>query len=190
MYGIEIDWWSFSLATSLLIVIYYAFSWNNRIKTIPGPRTLPFIGNIHQLDTQKVHETLRCWAKQYGEIYKFNIFGQEMVVVNSEKGIREMLIFKSTDFAGRASSFRVNYFLKGSDIVLGSFSPQWAHMKRVTMSGLKMVGDGVKRLEEISMDIIEDVVKEMEGHNEQPFDYREIIHHSVASITASLVRVI
>ena len=38
---------------------------------LPGPRVLPFLGNIHQLDLTKLHLILERWAAQYGPVYRF-----------------------------------------------------------------------------------------------------------------------
>ena len=38
---------------------------------LPGPRPLPFIGNLHQLDSTKAHLTIEGWAARYGSTYQF-----------------------------------------------------------------------------------------------------------------------
>ena len=40
---------------------------------LPGPRGLPFLGNIHQLDLTKLHLILERWTAQYGPVYLFKM---------------------------------------------------------------------------------------------------------------------
>jgi hypothetical protein len=39
----------------------------------PGPPTLPFIGNLHQMPTEKTHFQLAKWAKEYGPIFSLKL---------------------------------------------------------------------------------------------------------------------
>ena len=97
------------------------------------------MGNLLQLDQKKPNESLFSWAKQYGAIFKFNIFGEDIVVVNSVEGLQEMLVTKSDDFAGRPYFYRIGYFIKDFDIVFQDPGPRWSLMKKTSMSELKQV---------------------------------------------------
>jgi len=72
-----------------------------------GPRGYPIVGNVPQMDQQRPHETLFEWSKTYGAIYTVNFLGSYIIVLNSEEAIREMLVEKSSDFAGRPYAFRI-----------------------------------------------------------------------------------
>lgn len=180
--------------TCIVIIISYFWYYRKKywtLRHIPGPSGLPIFGNMGQLNNAKepVFETMRHWANTYGDLYKFSMMSDNIVMVNSEKGIREMLITKSEDFAGRPSSFRIQYMLDDIDILFGTFSERFAHLKRLTSTGLRLVGAGVEKLEEISIDIIDEVVKGMEETKGKAFDPRKTIHHAVADITSSLVNI-
>lgn len=54
----------------------------------PGPRQLPIIGNAFDIDPKQPHLTYAEWGKAYGEIVYSRIFGQDIVIVNSEKMAR------------------------------------------------------------------------------------------------------
>ena len=154
---------------------------------LPGPSGLPFIGNALQLDKKRPHHTLFNWIKDYGNLYKIKLFGEEIVVVSSEEGIREVILTKADDFAGRPENFRAMYFVDDLDIAFCSMDARVAHLKKLAMVGLRLAGEGVQQLEDITMDIIADLVNEIEKKDGKPFDPRDEFHNAVAAVTASLV---
>jgi nitrite reductase/ring-hydroxylating ferredoxin subunit len=52
---------------------------------LPGPRGLPFLGNIHQLDLTKVHLILERWAAQYGPVYLLRMGSKRVVALSDPK---------------------------------------------------------------------------------------------------------
>lgn len=52
---------------------------------------LPVLGNLHQLQPDKLHLLLEDWAKEYGEFYRLKIFNKDIVVVCQHDLIMQML---------------------------------------------------------------------------------------------------
>ena len=48
----------------------------------PGPRGYPVLGNILQLDLNDPRQTLALWKKEFGHIFKINLFGLDAVIVS------------------------------------------------------------------------------------------------------------
>src|SRR5688572_25635094 len=42
-----------------------------RIEDLPGPRGLPLLGNLLQLDLDRLHEVLETWGREYGPVYTY-----------------------------------------------------------------------------------------------------------------------
>ena len=55
---------------------------------LPGPKPLPLIGNLLQLDPTKAHLILEEWAARYGSIYQFWM-GRRRIVATSEPALLE-----------------------------------------------------------------------------------------------------
>ncbi len=55
---------------------------------LPGPKPLPLIGNLHQLDSTKAHLILEEWAARYGSIYQFWM-GPTRVVATTDPALIE-----------------------------------------------------------------------------------------------------
>jgi cytochrome P450/nitrite reductase/ring-hydroxylating ferredoxin subunit len=58
---------------------------------LPGPKPLPLIGNLHQLDPTKAHLLLEEWAARYGSIYQFRM-GRTRIVATSEPALLEEIL--------------------------------------------------------------------------------------------------
>lgn len=55
---------------------------------LPGPKPLPLIGNLHQLESTKAHLILEEWAARYGSIYQFWM-GRRRIVATSDPALLE-----------------------------------------------------------------------------------------------------
>ncbi|RYP22853.1 hypothetical protein DL765_001449 [Monosporascus sp. GIB2] len=57
--------------------------------SIPGPPGFPFVGNITDLDPNNPLSSFKALAEKYGEIYRLNIFGQNLIVVSTHRLVDE-----------------------------------------------------------------------------------------------------
>lgn len=71
-----------SVAAFAFVLLRVAFSWwvhctkhrAERARLPPGPRAIPFLGNVHQLPMDYQEKTFAEWAKQYGVYDIFRLF--------------------------------------------------------------------------------------------------------------------
>ncbi|KAI6108175.1 cytochrome P450 [Pisolithus sp. B1] len=56
----------------------------------PGPKRLPIVGNAFDINLKEPHITYTEWGNIYGEIVYSRIFGQDIVIVNSERMARHL----------------------------------------------------------------------------------------------------
>ncbi|RYP45572.1 hypothetical protein DL768_008121 [Monosporascus sp. mg162] len=57
--------------------------------SIPGPPGLPFVGNITDLDPNFSLRSFKALAEKYGEIFRLNILGQNLIVLSTHRLIDE-----------------------------------------------------------------------------------------------------
>ncbi|KAG1807773.1 CyP450 monooxygenase [Suillus subaureus] len=67
----------------------------------PGPRSLPFIGNIGDIDVVHPWRTYSEWKDKYGPIVSCRLIGQTVVIINSEKIARQLLDQRSAIYSDR-----------------------------------------------------------------------------------------
>lgn len=111
-----------------------------------------------------------------------------MVVLNSSETVREALITKGDDFAGRPYLFRIHYgFHYGHDIIFGSLDPKWVQMKKCAGHFMRMYTSGVKNVDAIIDEEMETVVNIFTEMNYEDFDPRLILMTAVVNgISASV----
>ncbi|KAG0706787.1 cytochrome P450 [Suillus ampliporus] len=67
----------------------------------PGPKGLPILGNVLDLDASAPWRSYTDWAKKYGDIVYSTILGQEFVVINSEELAHTLLDQRSGVYSDR-----------------------------------------------------------------------------------------
>ncbi|KAG2152780.1 cytochrome P450 [Suillus clintonianus] len=91
------------LAVTVLLLLYRR-SWSRKSAGLPlppGPRPLPFLGNIFDIDMVHPWRTYSEWKKRYGPIVSCRLIGQTVVIINSEKIARQLLDQRSAIYSDR-----------------------------------------------------------------------------------------
>lgn len=63
----------------------------NLISQLPGPKGLPLLGNLLQINLQKLHSILEEWAAIYGDLYQFKLVNRTVVAVSDPTLIQNIL---------------------------------------------------------------------------------------------------
>ncbi|WJX49386.1 hypothetical protein P8452_35827 [Trifolium repens] len=97
----------------------------------PGPRGLPIIGNLHQLDNSILYLQFSKLSKIYGPLFSLQLGLRPAIVVSSAKIAKE--IFKNNDhaFSNRPILYgqhKLSY--NGLDIVFSQYSDFWRDIRK------------------------------------------------------------
>ncbi|KAI6123760.1 cytochrome P450 [Pisolithus croceorrhizus] len=65
----------------------------------PGPKSLPLLGNLLDMPSEKQWLTFHNWANKFGDMTHLEIFGQHIIILNSAKAAVEMLEKKSSIYS-------------------------------------------------------------------------------------------
>ena len=71
----------------------------------PGPPTIPFLGNLHQIPRKKRHLQFEKWAREYGPIYSLILGTKVMIVLNSDKAINDLIDKRGAIYSSRPESY-------------------------------------------------------------------------------------
>lgn len=61
------------------------------IADLPGPRGVPLLGNLRQIQPGRFHRNMEDWAREFGPIYRFTMLKRSFVVVSRRDTIASML---------------------------------------------------------------------------------------------------
>lgn len=83
----------------LLLWVYTQFA---SIKAFPpGPRPLPFVGNIFDLPTAQIWQTFHSWKAQYGDVVHFRAFRKSYLILNTLESATELLEKRGSIYSHR-----------------------------------------------------------------------------------------
>ena len=88
------------------LIIRLLYKWATGPSLPRGPRGLPFVGNVFQIDPTGLHKTLAKWGETYGGVFTINVLGQDIVVLRSFEALYEGLVLKENDLSGRPFCYR------------------------------------------------------------------------------------
>ncbi|KAI5456084.1 cytochrome P450 [Mariannaea sp. PMI_226] len=98
----------------------------------PGPRTLPIIGNLHQLPLRKAFLRFHEWSKKYGEIIGLKLGPQNVVVLNSFRHVKELFDKRGSIYSSRPANYVGGDLIcpNESHILLAQYGPKWRQLRK------------------------------------------------------------
>ena len=174
----------------VLVVILVSVTVNYFIATKhlpPGPFPLPIIGNAHKLAANSRHVDLMQLEKQYGKVFRLYIGSQLVVVVSGGDAIQEVLVTRSSNFAGRPSIHSSEVYSKGRAIGFADYSSEWRLHRKLALSALKLYGAGGIKQEAIVTNEFDLLMERVHSRNGQPHDITREIRLAVTNVICALV---
>lgn len=104
---------AFALA-SCLLVLWRLSRVGRRLKDYPpGPPTLPIIGNLHQVPSERRYVKFGEWAKEYGPVYSLMLGTQVYVVLSADYAIRDLVDKRGPIYASRPDLYVAQHLISG-----------------------------------------------------------------------------
>ena len=102
---------------------------------LPGPKGLPLLGNLLQLDLKRLHTVLEQWAREHGSMYQFRIAHKPVVAVTDTDLINEVLR-KRPDAYRRLNAIEPVLREMGINGVFSAEGDHWYRQRRIAMQAL------------------------------------------------------
>ncbi|KAL9961782.1 hypothetical protein ACROYT_G030801 [Oculina patagonica] len=155
----------------------------------PGPRltSLPFIGNLLSFDStapgDSFLEATASLRKKYGSVYSMKVGGFKLVIAEDADSVKEVLVKKSADYAGRPPfhSFVLST-LGGKDIAAGNYGPAWKFHRKLFVTAIRQYLSDQELVEERISEHAERLMQYFEDQNGKDFDPAQILMESVANV--------
>nr|BDX35607.1 cytochrome P450 monooxygenase StrG [Stachybotrys sp.] len=79
----------------------------------PGPPTIPILGNLHQIPSEKRHLQFEKWAQEYGPVYSLILGTKVMIVLSSDVAIRDLVDKRGAIYSSRPEAYIAQDILSG-----------------------------------------------------------------------------
>ncbi|THU76606.1 cytochrome P450 [Dendrothele bispora CBS 962.96] len=122
--------WVVVLLVSLIVI--FALRYTNDKKYLPGPRGLPILGNVFQLDLDKPWGSYAKWEKIYGDIFQLNMAGQPVLVLNSQKVVEDLFEKRSSKYSSRPQWPVASELTGYMDLPLLQYGELYRRMRRAS----------------------------------------------------------
>ncbi|OBS71146.1 hypothetical protein A6R68_00313, partial [Neotoma lepida] len=137
----------FMLTLTCLFLLSHWKQGYERRKLPPGPTPLPIIGNILQINAKNINQTLTNLSKAYGPIFTLYLGMQPTVVLHGYDTIKEALIDRGEEFAGRPRVPIFDKLSKGLGIAFSNGNA-WKETRHFSLMTLRTLGMGKRSIED------------------------------------------
>ncbi|XP_034047255.1 cytochrome P450 2K1-like [Thalassophryne amazonica] len=170
----------------LILYIISRFILEKMGKEPPGPRHLPLIGNLLQLDLKRPHNTLFELSKKYGSVFTVYFGPTKVVVLAGYKTVKEALVNYSEEFGDRSVTPIFEDITQGHGILFAN-GDSWKEMRRFAISTLKDFGMGKRVIEDKVIEECHHLIQAIESHKGKPFVTVDLLTYAASSIISSLL---
>uniref|UniRef100_A0A8C5QLE5 Uncharacterized protein n=1 Tax=Leptobrachium leishanense TaxID=445787 RepID=A0A8C5QLE5_9ANUR len=157
------------LLVSCISLLLYLIIWRDKRKEEnlpPGPRPLPLLGNLHQINSREVPQSLMKLGETYGPVYTFHLHGQPAVLLIGYDAVKEALLDH-----GDATGFHRH----------------WKAMRRFSLMTLRNFGMGKRSIEERIQEEAQALTEEIGKSKDAPFDPVPLLGQAVSNVICSIV---
>ncbi|MCB0163110.1 MAG: cytochrome P450 [Anaerolineae bacterium] len=91
---------------------------------LPGPRGLPLIGNLHQVETKKFHRALEDWYRQYGDLFQLKL-GPKRIVAIADPDMVQTILHERPDKFSRLNGIKQTIEEMGVEGLFSAEGEQW-----------------------------------------------------------------
>ncbi|XP_035687441.1 steroid 17-alpha-hydroxylase/17,20 lyase-like [Branchiostoma floridae] len=180
--------WLTTISASLLVVLFVTWfmEYIKRWRMPPGPFPWPIIGNLPMF-AGKSHLTFIDLAKKYGDVFSLKQGMTDVVVLNSVDAVREALVEKSVQFAGRPHLQSLDIRTEGRrNMAFADYSPAWKQHRKLVKSALREYASDTK-LETKAHEALRDIIDELAKVEGQAVDLNVHIFNLVYNVVCPVV---
>ncbi|XP_030587878.1 cytochrome P450 2J6-like [Archocentrus centrarchus] len=153
----------------------------------PGPPVLPLLGNILQLNLENPLKDFERLRKSYGDVYSIFIGRKPAVVINGMKAIKEAIVTKATDFAGRPQDMFINEVTQRKGVIMADYGSSWREHRRFALMTLRNFGLGKNSMEDRIHEEIKHIISTLERSIGSTTCPRVMFHNAASNIICQVL---
>ncbi|KAG7468615.1 hypothetical protein MATL_G00145020 [Megalops atlanticus] len=153
----------------------------------PGPRPVPVFGNLLQLNLKNPLDDLKKLAERYGKVFSLYIGSRPAVVVSGVQAMKEALVTRSVEFAGRPQGLMINDITNNKGVVMVNYGSYWKEQRRFALMMLRNFGMGKQSMEERILGEISHIISHLEKNAGKTTDPQTLFHKAASNIICSVL---
>ncbi|KAM9377050.1 cytochrome P450 2J6-like [Pholidichthys leucotaenia] len=148
----------------------------------PGPPAIPILGNILHLSLENPLKDFEKLRKTYGDVYSIFIGRKPAVIINGMKAMKESIVSKAADYAGRPQDLFLNDVTRRKGVILADYGPSWREHRRFALMTLRNFGLGKKSMEERIYDELQYTIATLEENVGKTLSPQVMFHNAASNI--------
>ncbi|KAM8861193.1 cytochrome P450 2B4-like [Synchiropus picturatus] len=153
----------------------------------PGPAPLPLFGNILSLNLENPLNDFQKLREKYGDVYTIYVGSTPMLIVNGTQAVKEALVTKGTDYAGRPQDLYSNDVTGNQGVILADYGSRWKELRRFALMTLRNFGMGKQSMEERILGEIQYIVRELEASVGKTASPQVMFHNAASNIICQVL---
>ncbi|KAF2472380.1 cytochrome P450 [Lindgomyces ingoldianus] len=137
---------SFFIATLLLALgvlvlgkLWNNYQWSRKYKLPPGPKGVPYFGNMFQMPPFHQGPWAKEMAEKYGEMFTIKVADNTWVFLNSSRTVNALLEKRSAIYSSRPRFPYTSTLMSGGcRMVVQPYGPQWRSIRKIMHSILNI----------------------------------------------------
>ncbi|XP_052618913.1 cytochrome P450 2B1-like [Peromyscus californicus insignis] len=152
----------------------------------PGPRPLPLLGNLLQMDRRGLLNSFMRFREKYGDVFTVHLGPRPVVMLCGTEAIREALVDQAEAFSGRGTVAVFEPIVQGCGLIFAN-GERWKTLRRFSVATMKDFGMGKQSVEERIKEEAQCLVEELQKSQGAPMDPTFLFQCITANIICSIV---
>ncbi|KAI0669479.1 cytochrome P450 [Trametes maxima] len=111
--------------------------WTRKVASAPlppGPRGIPFLGNLFDIPRQSAWKTFSAWSKEYGDVVHLRVLGRPIILLNSAEATSELLEGRFAIYSDRPEFPLMNMVGHQWNFGFMPYGKQWRTLRKLFSS--------------------------------------------------------
>ncbi|GAB1291754.1 Cytochrome P450 2B19 [Apodemus speciosus] len=152
----------------------------------PGPRPLPFLGNLLQMDRRGLLNSFMQFQEKYGDVFTVHLGLRPVVMLCGTDAIREALVDQAEAFSGRGTVAVLDPIVHGYGVIFAS-GERWKTLRRFSLATMRDFGMGKRSVEERIKEEAQCLVIELKKYKGAPLNPTFFFQSIAANIICSII---